>query len=128
MMATGLFVVGTPTWVMMVVFLAGGFFRSLQLQSFYSLTYADLDDDQLSRATTTSSMCMQLFQSIGVGLSAMLLHVLMVAKGESTLTIDTMRPVFFIMGGLAFISLVYVVRLPANAGAALSGVGGKGRR
>ena len=118
----GLIRPATPHWLIMCVLLAFGFFRSLQNSSFVGLTYADIDDERMSRATTTSSMFNQLNQSMGVGVAASMLHLLMTLGGHDQLTADSIYPVFWIMGSLALISLCFVFRLPRDAGAALSGV------
>jgi EmrB/QacA subfamily drug resistance transporter len=112
----------TPRWLIMCILLAFGFFRSLQNSSFVGLTYSDIDDERMSRATTTSSMFTQLNQSMGVGIAASLLHLLMMLGGHSRLTPASIYPVFWIMGALTLISLYFVLRLRRDAGAALSGV------
>lgn len=120
--AVGLFEADTPHWLMMTSLLAFGFFRSLQNAGFVGLTYADVDDDRLSRATTASSMFNQLNQSMGVGLAATALHVLMTMRGQTQMTPESIVPVFWMMGALSLVSLIFVLRLPRNAGANLSGV------
>ncbi|HEX5377553.1 MAG TPA: MFS transporter, partial [Phenylobacterium sp.] len=81
-MAYGYFKPTTPHVVIMAILLIGGFFRSLQFTSLNGLAYADVDQGQMSRASTMSSMAQQLVQSIGIGLAAMLLHMFMVMKGQ----------------------------------------------
>ena len=72
-MAYALFRPDWPHWAIAVVLGVGGFFRSLQFTSLNGMAYADIDQDQMSKAATTSSMAQQLVQSIGIGLSASLL-------------------------------------------------------
>ena len=50
----------TPHLVIFVALLAGGFFRSLQMTSINSLSYADVPPAMLSRATSLTSMAQQL--------------------------------------------------------------------
>jgi len=118
----GLIRPNTPHWLILCVLLAYGFFRSLQNSSFVGLTYADIDDEHMSRATTTSSMFNQLNQSMGVGVAATILHLLMRMGGHDQLTAESIYPVFWIMGSLGLLSLYFVFRLPRSAGVALSGV------
>jgi hypothetical protein len=94
----------------------GGFFRSLQFTSLNGMAYADLDQDQMSRGTTTASMAQQFMQSVSIGLAATLLHFLMLRRGETHLTGETVAPAFAIIGALTLISIFWFVRLPANAG------------
>ena len=111
----------TPHWIIMVLLLAGGFFRSLQFTGLNGLAYADIDQPRMSRATTMSSMSQQLVQSIGIGLAALLLHATMQLRGETRITVDAVAPVFVIIGLITFISLAYYVRLPRNAGDEMAG-------
>ena len=63
----------TPHVVIFLALLAGGFFRSLQMTSINTLSYADVPPSMLSRATSLTSMAQQLSQSVGVGTGALLL-------------------------------------------------------
>ena len=94
----------------------GGFFRSLQFTSLNGMAYAEIDQDEMSRASTTSSMIQQLVQSIGDGLSASLLHLLMTLRGETRLTVDVVWPAFVIVGLVTMISMFWFARLPKDAG------------
>jgi EmrB/QacA subfamily drug resistance transporter len=120
-MAYSLFRPDTPHWLIMIVLAVGGFFRSLHFTSLNGLAYADIDQDRMSRASTTSSMAQQLVQSIGIGVAATLLHFIMKAKGETHLSWDAVSPAFLIIGAVTFISIPWFVRLPHNAGAELHG-------
>jgi EmrB/QacA subfamily drug resistance transporter len=115
--AYGLFRPTTPHWIIMTVLAVGGFFRSLQFTSMNGLAYAEIDQDRMSRASTTAAMVQQLVQSIGIGLAAALLHFLMRAHGESQLTWQSVSPAFPIVGAITLLSMLWFVRLPANAGA-----------
>jgi EmrB/QacA subfamily drug resistance transporter len=118
----------TPHWLIMVVLGVGGFFRSLQFTSLNGLAYADIDQDRMSRASTTSSMAQQLVQSVGIGLAAMLLHFMMLAKHETRLTWDAVSPAFGIIGVVTFVAIAWYVRLPKDAGSELHGRPGRRSR
>jgi EmrB/QacA subfamily drug resistance transporter len=120
-LAYGLFKPDTPHWLIMIVLLVGGFFRSLQFTSLNGLAYADIDTPQMSRASTMSSMAQQLVQSVGIGLAALLLHTFMKWNGQTHMTPATISPVFMVIGAVTFISLIYYVRLPRNAGDEMNG-------
>jgi EmrB/QacA subfamily drug resistance transporter len=115
----------TPHWLIMAVLAVGGFFRSLQFTSLNGLAYADIDQDRMSRASTTSSMAQQLVQSVGIGVAATLLHFLSLWKGETRLTWDAVTPAFAIIGAVTFISILWYVRLPKDAGSELHGRRGR---
>ncbi|MEW5685541.1 MAG: MFS transporter [Pseudomonadota bacterium] len=120
-MAYSLFRPSWPHWAIMAILGVGGFFRSLQFTALNGLAYADIDQDQMSKATTTSSMVQQLVQSIGIGLSASLLHALMVMEGAAKLTPEVVTPAFIIIGLITMISMFWFARLPADAGDELNG-------
>jgi EmrB/QacA subfamily drug resistance transporter len=109
----------TPHWLIMCVLAVGGFFRSLQFTSLNGLAYADIDQDQMSRASTTSSMGQQLMQSVGIGLAATLMHLISQWRGEVRLTWSSVTPAFAVIGIVTFVSLIWYARLPADAGAVL---------
>src|SRR5207253_10611076 len=73
----------TPHAVIFLALLAGGFFRSLQMTSINTLSYADVPSAMLSRATSLTSMAQQLSQSIGVGTGAMLLYLMLGLHGSA---------------------------------------------
>src|SRR5438093_10737887 len=73
----------TPHLVIFLALLAGGFFRSLQMTSINTLSYADVPPRMLSRATSLTSMAQQLSQSVGVGTGALLLHLMLGLHGTA---------------------------------------------
>ncbi len=115
-MVYSLFKIDTPHWLIMVALAVGGFFRSLQFTSLNGMAYADLEQAQMSRGTTTASMAQQFIQSVSIGLAATLLHFLMLQRGETHLTGQVVAPAFAIIGALTLVSLFWFIRLPANAG------------
>jgi EmrB/QacA subfamily drug resistance transporter len=115
-MIYSLFRIDTPHWLIMIALAVGGFFRSLQFTSLNGMAYADLEQSQMSRGATTASMVQQFMQSVSIGFAAMLLHVLMVRRGETHLTGATVTPAFAIIGAITLISILWFSRLPANAG------------
>ena len=120
-MAYSLFTPSWPHWAIAVVLGTGGFFRSLQFTSLNGMAYADIEQEQMSKAATTSSMAQQLVQSIGIGLSATLLHYLMVWRGETHLTAAAVTPAFVIVGVVTLISMFWFLRLPKDAGDEMNG-------
>ena len=110
------FRIDTPHWIIMATLAIGGFFRSLQFTSLNGMAYADLEQAQMSRGTTTASMAQQFMQSVSVGVAATLVHFLMVRRGETHLTGAAVAPAFAIIGAATLVSLYWFFRLPANAG------------
>jgi EmrB/QacA subfamily drug resistance transporter len=120
-MAYALFRPATPHWLIYVVLLTGGFFRSLQFTSLNGVAFADVDHVQMSRASTLSTMAQQLSQTMGIGLAATFLHMSLVAHHAHRLTAPIIAPAFIGVGCVALISVLFFIPLPANAGAGLHG-------
>jgi MFS family permease len=72
--ASALFTATTPHAIIVTVLLVAGFFRSLQFTSLNALGYADIETDQMSRATSFVAVVQQLALSSGVAIAAMLLE------------------------------------------------------
>jgi EmrB/QacA subfamily drug resistance transporter len=119
--ATGLFIFGVPHSVIIVVLLVGGFFRSLQFTSLNVLSYADVPEEQTSRATSLSSVSQQVALSTGVAVAAFILETLRSMNGDHTIALTDYMTAFFIVGAISLIPVFIYLRLPADAGASMSG-------
>jgi EmrB/QacA subfamily drug resistance transporter len=118
----------TPHAVIFLALLAGGFFRSLQMTSINSLSYADVPPALLSRATSLTSMCQQLSQSFGVGTGALVLYLLLAAHGgKAGLGPADFSLALLAVGAIALLSVPFFLRMAADAGAEVSGHGIAGR-
>ena len=120
-MTYALFYKEMPHWVMYLILLTGGFFRSLQFTALNGLAYADIDAPQMSRASTMSAMGQRLAQSIGIGFAATMLHFLQGHFHARHVTAQVIDPAFIIIGVVALLSGLFFVVLPADAGAELHG-------
>jgi hypothetical protein len=86
-----------------------------------AIAYADVDQAQMSRASSLSSMGQQLAQSIGIGIAAILLGMLSSLHHSTVLKAEDVSPAFLVIGVISLISLAFFVALPKNAGAEVSG-------
>jgi EmrB/QacA subfamily drug resistance transporter len=111
----------TPGLVIFLALLAGGFFRSLQMTSINTLGYADVPPAMLSRATSLSSMAQQLSQTAGVATAALLLHLVLLVRGGDALAAADFYPTFVGIALISLLSVPFFLRMPADAGAELSG-------
>src|SRR3974377_1387459 len=68
--ACALFTPATPLLLIMIILVVGGFFRSLQFTATATGAYAEVEQAQMSRATTLVSVNQQLAVSAGVAVGA----------------------------------------------------------
>lgn len=112
----GLFRADTPIWVMAVVLVVGGFFRSLQFTAVNTLTYADLSSEAMSRASSFAATAQQLGITLGVATAAVTLNLSMTWRGGDELAVVDVVWGFIVVGLITAGSLLSFLRLPANAG------------
>ena len=111
----------TPHLVIFVALLTGGFFRSLQMTSINTLSYADVPPGMLSRATSLTSMAQQLSQTAGVATAALLLHTVLTLRGGTALAAADFYPVFVGVAMISLLSVPFFLKMSPDAGAEVSG-------
>ena len=113
----------TPGYVVFLVLLIGGFFRSLQFTALTTLAYADIPNHRTSAATSFSSMMQQVMNGMGVAVAAVLLHMMQLVRGEpsSVVSVIDIRFVFILMSLIALAGCIFYVRLEPDVGAEVSG-------
>ncbi len=108
--STSIYIIGFLTFIY-------GFLISLQYTGMNSLAYANLDQEDISSATSIMSTIQQLAQSFGVAVAAMILsffaHRL---TGDTTLTVKTFHQSFFAMGILTLLSVLIFTQLKKEDG------------
>lgn len=98
-----------------------GFLRSLQFTCINAMAFADIDEDDMSQATSFSGTAQQLSLSIGVGIASQVLNVSLALRGGETLAVRDFTAAFCVMGFLSLLSLFSFRRLAPEAGNAVSG-------
>jgi EmrB/QacA subfamily drug resistance transporter len=116
-----LFRPSTPHLVIFLALLAGGFFRSLQMTSINTLSYADVPPAMLSRATSLTSMAQQLSQTVGVASGALLLQLVLALRGGSALTAADFYPAFIGIAMISLLSVPFFLKMSPDAGAEVRG-------
>lgn len=116
-----LFRPSTPHLVIFFALLVGGFFRSLQMTSINTLSYADVPPSMLSRATSLTSMAQQLSQTAGVATAALMLHTVLTLRGGTALAAVDFYPVFVGVAMISLLSVPFFLRMSPDAGAEVSG-------
>ena len=117
--ACGLFRPDTPKAIMLAVIFMGGVFRSLQFTSLNAVAYADLEQSQMSHATSFQQMSQRLSMSVGIAVAATILHV--ASGGSTAVPVSAFAWAFAIIGLGSTISSFWFARLPLDAGAEMSG-------
>ena len=107
----------TPRAVMMAIIFFGGVFRSLEFTSLSAIAFADIESPQMSHATSLQQMAQRVSQSMGVAVSAFILHVLGAMRRASRLSPGPSC----LIGLISATSAVSFIGLQSDAGAALSG-------
>jgi MFS family permease len=119
-----LFTPSTPAIVMFTVLLIGGFFRSLQFTALNSLAYAEIPQEQMSAATSLSSMMQQLTNGMGVAFAAIVLHAAHVWRdgaGDSALVPSDFHVTLLVVTLLSAASILFFRQLAPSAGADVTG-------
>jgi len=118
--ACGMFVPGTPTWVIWAVVLLGGFFPALQFTSLNSLTYAEIESRDVGRATSLGSFIQQVSLGLGVTVGGITLQISHSLQGHPAMVWSDFWPAFLVVGLFSFLSIPITARLAQNAGHEIS--------
>ena len=113
-----------PAWpyTLMVVFLLlTGFFRSLQFTCINAMAFADIDEHDMSQATSFSATAQQLALSVGVGIGVQVLNISQALRGATDLAPLDFSIAFATVGLISISSLLSFRRLDADAGNSVSG-------
>jgi EmrB/QacA subfamily drug resistance transporter len=109
----------TPGLLMMAILLLGGFFRSLQFTAVNTLAYADINQVDMSRASSFAAMGQQLGISLGVGVAAETVSLSMSLRGAQTISPEDVLIGFVVIGTLCSLAALSFWRLSPTAGASL---------
>jgi EmrB/QacA subfamily drug resistance transporter len=121
--ACALFTITTPLLLIMILLVVGGFFRSLQFTAINTLAYAEVEPEQMSRATTLVSVNQQLAVSAGVAVGAFSVESTMWAHHVTELSAADFAPGFIVVAIISTISAYFFYQMPADAGHQVSGRG-----
>ncbi|SCZ08050.1 MDR family MFS transporter [Microvirga guangxiensis] len=117
----GLFTPSTPHWLIMIVLLIGGCFRSLQFTSLNAIAYAEVSKRDMSYATSLSSAAQQVALSIGVAFGAYVVEAAAHWDGRTALVAADFGPAFWAVAMVSALSGFAFMRLEPSAGAEMSG-------
>jgi EmrB/QacA subfamily drug resistance transporter len=117
----GLFRPAWPLPLIYAVLLTCGFISSLQFTAYNTIAYADLPARLMSGATSFYSTFQQFALTLGIAVAAASLSVLDKISGQELPDLHDFTVTFLLMGCIAALSVPVAARLPADAGAELSG-------
>ena len=116
-----MFTATTPVAMMVAILFVGGFFRSLQFTCINAISVADIEQPDMSQATSFTSAFQQIALSLGVTVAASMLQLVLALRHSHTLITSDFVPAFLVVGFIASISFVHFARLPKDAGAEVAG-------
>jgi Major Facilitator Superfamily len=119
--ACALFTPSTPHWLLLLTLLAGGFFRSLQFTALNAISYADIEQPKMSRATSFASVSQQMSGAVGVAVAAICVELIQYGFDDSKLMARDLSLAFLLVAVISSLSVFIFARLTPDAGAAVSG-------
>ena len=119
-LAYSLFTPATPYLAMVAVMVLGGFVRSFFFTGINILAFADIENRFMSGAAAINGVFQQVSTALGIALAGLILELAPLLTGSS-LGIADFHLTFLVVGAMTALAMVPVLRLPANAGADISG-------
>jgi EmrB/QacA subfamily drug resistance transporter len=112
------FQAGTPLAVMAAAMCVASAVRAAFLVSTTTLTYADVEQDEIGQATVLMAVCQQLSLAAGISLAGWLLEL---RAGTNALTAAHFYPAFIVLAGIIAASIPVLARMPSNVATELRG-------
>ena len=121
LMAPAFFNHSTPILLMSLILFVGGFFRSLQFTCINAITFAEVEQPEMSQATSFSSVAQQLSLSLGITVGAAVLQLTLNFHGEKDPTISDFWLAFIVVGLISALSVFSFLKLHRDAGEEVAG-------
>ncbi|MFT3974336.1 MAG: MFS transporter [Amaricoccus sp.] len=115
-----LFFPDTPKSLIMACLLAGGILRSISFTGVNALVFAEIDERDSGQATAINAVFQQISLATGVALAGGVLDFAARLHG-GPLRLEDFHAAFLVVGVITSLAAVVFLRLPADAGAAVSG-------
>jgi len=117
----GLFTVRTSHVIMFLVLLVAGGFHAVQFTSLNSLSYAEIPDREVSRATSLFATIQQLSLGLGVTVGGFCLRASNFFQGHSRIVAADFWPAFLVVGIFTGASAPFAFSLSPDAGEEMAG-------
>lgn len=113
----------TPTAIILALLVLSGASRSLQFTALNSLAFSDVPEPKMAMANTLFSIAFQMSLGFGVALGAGLIRLGVAVTGGDAAApeLGDFRIAFCLLAALTLAAALSHVRLPRDAGAAVSG-------
>lgn len=121
MMLIGLLTPATPHLVILLLLTVGGCFRSLQYTAVNGISYADIENPRMSRATSMVAMIQQLSQGLGVTFGAAALEIASAWSGVERPGVPEFHVAFIAAGAAGLASMLFFATLKNHDGSEVSG-------
>jgi EmrB/QacA subfamily drug resistance transporter len=119
--APAFFTATTPISIMLAMLFVGGFFRSLQFTCINAISFAEIEQPEMSQATSFTSAFQQIALSLGVTVGALALQCSLAIRHSETLIASDFMPAFLVVGFISTMSFVSFAGLPKDAGEEVAG-------
>jgi EmrB/QacA subfamily drug resistance transporter len=119
--AMGLFTASTPHWLVFSVLLVGGCIRTLQFTGLNAIAYADIPDQDVSKATSVFATVQQLSLGMGVTVGAFAVQASSFLQGHKVVVAEDFWPAFLVLGIIVASSVYSIRTLAPEAGADMAG-------
>ncbi|MBB5222931.1 EmrB/QacA subfamily drug resistance transporter [Amaricoccus macauensis] len=115
-----LFFPDTPKSLIMLCLLVGGILRSISFTGVNALVFSDIEDRDSAQATTINAVFQQVSLAVGVALAGGILDLAARVHG-GPLRLEDFHIAFVVVAIVASLSAIVFLRLPSDAGSAVSG-------
>jgi hypothetical protein len=107
--------------MLLLTLLTGGFFRSLEFTALNAISYADIEQPRMSRATSFASVSQQMSGAVGVAVAAICVQTIQLGFGDPELQARDLSLSFVLVAIISSLSVFVFAKLKPDAGAAVSG-------
>ncbi|NRP71510.1 putative transport protein HsrA [Ensifer psoraleae] len=118
--ANGFFTPATPYLVMLSILLVAGFARSFFFTSVNALSFAEIEDEDASKATSMSAVLQQISLALGVAVAGAILEIETAVSGRP-LSLEDFQIAFMIIAAANLLAAIPFLRMAKDAGASISG-------
>jgi EmrB/QacA subfamily drug resistance transporter len=114
--------VGTPVWLIVTQAFCFGFFSSLQYTSMNTLVYADVNEEQMSGASSIAGTVQQMSISFGIALASLATAFFIPDRYHSSprQMIHGIHQAFFVLGAITVLATIVFRELKSGDGDAVS--------